>query len=62
MAEILDRNCAAQGWALYVPAPYAPHAPHARVPRRLASPSFSRMDRGLSKSTKWACGPFIYVK
>ncbi len=31
LAEILDRNCAAQGWALYVPAPYAPHAPHARV-------------------------------
>ena len=27
----MDRNCAAQGWALYVPEPYAPHACHARV-------------------------------
>ena len=31
MAEVLDRNCNAQGWALYVPECYAPHAPHARV-------------------------------
>ena len=31
LAEILDRNCAAQGWTLYVPEPYAPHAPRARV-------------------------------
>ena len=31
MVEILDRNCAAQGWALYVPEPYAGHAPDSRV-------------------------------
>lgn len=31
LAEILDRNCAAQGWTLYVPESYAPHAPRARV-------------------------------
>lgn len=31
LAEILDRNCAAQGWTLYVPECYAPHAPQARV-------------------------------
>ena len=31
MAEILDRNCAAQGWTLYVPEGYASHAPKARV-------------------------------
>lgn len=31
LAEILGRNCAAQGWALYVPECFAPHAPHARV-------------------------------
>ena len=31
LVEILDRNCAAQGWALCVPECYAPHAPHARV-------------------------------
>ena len=30
-AEILARNCAAQGWPLYVPEPYAPHAPGSRV-------------------------------
>ncbi len=31
LAEILDRNCAAQGWTLYVPECYAPHAPNARI-------------------------------
>lgn len=31
LVEILDRNCAAQGWSLYVPESYAPHAPQARV-------------------------------
>ncbi len=31
LVEILDRNCAAQGWALYVPECYAPHAPKGRV-------------------------------
>lgn len=31
MAEILARNCAAQGWGLYVPEPYAPRAPGSRV-------------------------------
>ena len=31
LVEILDRNCAAQGWALYVPEGCVPHAPHARV-------------------------------
>ena len=31
LAEILDRNCAAQGWTLYVPEGYADHAPRARV-------------------------------
>lgn len=31
LVEILDRNCAAQGWSLYVPEGYAPHAPRARV-------------------------------
>ncbi|MBD5133892.1 MAG: hypothetical protein HDT38_05420 [Clostridiales bacterium] len=31
MVEILDRNCAAQGWTLYVPESYAPQAPQARV-------------------------------
>ena len=30
-AEILARNCAAQGWPLYVPEPYAPRAPGSRV-------------------------------
>ena len=30
-AEILARNCAAQGWGLYVPEPYAPRAPGSRV-------------------------------
>lgn len=31
MVEILDRNCAAQGWALYVPEGYAHHTKTARV-------------------------------
>ena len=31
MTEILDRNCAAQGWALYVPEALAPSAKTARV-------------------------------
>ena len=31
LVEILDRNCAAQSWTLYVPECYAPHAPQARV-------------------------------
>ncbi len=31
LVEILDRNCAAQGWSLYVPECYASHAPKARV-------------------------------
>ena len=31
MVEILDRNCAAQDWTLYVPESCAPHAPQARV-------------------------------
>jgi len=31
LVEILDRNCAAQGWALYVPESYANYAPKARV-------------------------------
>ena len=31
MVEILARNCAAQGWTLYVPEPYAPHAKTARI-------------------------------
>ncbi len=31
LVEILDRNCAAQGWSLYVPECYAVHAPQARV-------------------------------
>ena len=31
MVEILDRNCAAQGWALYVPEAYARCAPKGRV-------------------------------
>ena len=31
LVEILDRNCAAQGWGLYVPEPYAPRAPGSRV-------------------------------
>ncbi len=31
LVEILDRNCAAQGWPLYVPECYAPHGPQARV-------------------------------
>lgn len=31
MVEILDRNCSAQGWALYVPECYARHAPNGRV-------------------------------
>ena len=31
LVEILDRNCAAQGWALYVPECYAAHAPQSRV-------------------------------
>ena len=31
LVEILDRNCAAQSWSLYVPECYAAHAPRARV-------------------------------
>ena len=31
LVEILDRNCAAQGWSLYVPECYASYAPNARV-------------------------------
>ena len=31
LVEILDRNCAAQGWPLYVPECYSAHAPKARV-------------------------------
>lgn len=31
LVEILGRNCAAQGWALYVPECYAAQAPKARV-------------------------------
>ena len=31
MVEILARNCAAQGWAFYVPESYAGHAPKGRV-------------------------------
>ena len=31
LVKILDRNCAAQGWALYVPESYAPGAPTGRV-------------------------------
>ena len=31
LVEILDRNCAAQGWRLYVPEPYASYAPKAWV-------------------------------
>ena len=31
LVEILDRNCAAQNWSLYVPECYAAHAPKARV-------------------------------
>ena len=31
LVKILDRNCAAQGWALYVPESYAPSAPTGRV-------------------------------
>ena len=31
LTEILDRNCAAQGWTLYVPEGDADHAPRARV-------------------------------
>ena len=31
LVRILDRNCAAQGWALYVPESYAPSAPTGRI-------------------------------
>lgn len=31
LVEILDRNCAAQGWTLYVPESCVSHAPKARV-------------------------------
>ena len=31
LVKILDRNCAAQGWSLYVPEGYAPSAPTGRV-------------------------------
>ena len=31
MVEILDRNCNAQGWSLYVPEAYARHAPNGGV-------------------------------
>lgn len=31
LVNILDRNCQAQGWALYVPPAFAPFAPGARV-------------------------------
>lgn len=31
LAELLDRNCAAQGWALYVPESFTSFAPAARV-------------------------------
>ena len=31
LVKILDRNCAAQGWGLYVPESYAPAAPAGRV-------------------------------
>ena len=48
LAEILDRNCAAQGWALYVPECYAPHASHARVliPSALTHGTLDRRLRG----------------
>lgn len=31
LVELLDHNCAARGWTLYVPEPFAPFAPCARV-------------------------------
>lgn len=48
MAEILDRNCAAQGWALYVPEAYAPHVQSARmlIPSALSSGTLERRLRG----------------
>ena len=48
LVEILDRNCAAQGWALYVPEGCAPHAPHARVliPSVLTHGTLDRRLRG----------------
>lgn len=44
LVEILGRNCAAQGWSLYVPESYAPHAPQARVliPSALAHGTLER--------------------
>ena len=48
LVEILDRNCAAQGWALYVPEGCALHAPHARVliPSVLTHGTLDRRLRG----------------
>ena len=48
LVEILDRNCAAQSWALYVPEGCAPHAPHARVliPSVLTHGTLDRRLRG----------------
>ena len=44
MADILARNCAGQGWTLYLPEAYAPHAPTARilVPSSLTSGTLER--------------------
>ena len=44
MAEILDRNCAAQGWGLYAPEAYLPQAPGGRamVPSALTRGTLER--------------------
>ena len=51
LVKILDRNCAAQGWALYVPESYASGAPKGRV---LISSVMTRgtLERRLSDAAK----------
>lgn len=51
IAEILDRNCAAQNWALYVPEPYAPYVKSARmlIPSALASGTLERRLRSAAE-------------
>lgn len=51
LVEILDRNCAAQGWGLYVPECYASYAPKARllVPSVLTHGTLERRLRGAAE-------------
>ena len=47
MMDILSRNCAAQGWKLYVPEAYAPHAGTSRIhPGKAAAHRFNPLPPG----------------